>query len=796
MMKLILKIALALICVGSSISGPAAEPQAGANLLANPGLAGKINPLTSLPSGWEKATAPGYETVYNVKVIADTPNILSLNWESGGAKCGVSPLTGEKLTAGKYIFRGQCRTVKDSRAVLGVDNAVSTAVSGSTWQPVSVVFNADNKSGNNLFCWNIGQGSVEFKNLEVCATAQQSEKKFPLEALVMPVENTVVWSGKPQVNSFEDAPVPVTFEFKRDAPFKQGRLVVELPEALQITSAYNYHPSLAHQEIPAVSTISRQGTGWRQYTFANPHIFNILQDKYAWGRKLVMAIEPAAPVTQKSFTVFWHLEADGQAAPEQAFTFNLLPPLKKHAMPKKFPVFCWSMHDFCFADAGVTERMAGNFERAGINTRPRILMDSKEYRNIDKLVTARGWKLFVPNSDYADIKFCGLQKSPVLAKAKFVQYDTGKISSSQLCPAWFNTDPDFRKYLTGFLQDRYRKSGVTNGDIIIYDIEPWQPMTWCFCADCRSDFARRNKLSVTPSVTEILDKYAEKWSVFRCQQTAETTKLHTEIFKNLYPASPVFDYDYAIDFSKPDFKDYFRKVAKDSQLNEQYFDGHISSYYHYLDQQAFDLIDINVKNLKKDYYVICAIDKLGYLSKQKALSPDRLRMLLLASAINGAAGFAIFPGEHIDGSYLTMFNGTMHDIAEIEAILSSGRRIEKDITVKPFISAASLKHDAGRQAPGDDFFRFRASRLNDQTLISLFNYDPVNALSVNIDSGENNDGEYTVMDISSGLRILPVTGQAWNSSGLKKLAAVIKPMSATLLLIRKYQPADSTLPVN
>ncbi|MFA7230657.1 MAG: hypothetical protein WC071_05255 [Victivallaceae bacterium] len=740
------------------------------NLLKNPGLSGANDSLTGLPSGWEKADAPGYETVHNVKVISGKPNILRINWESGGAKCGVSPLTGEKLSPGKYVFRGQCRTLKDSQAALGVDNVVSSAVSGSAWQPVSVVFNTDAKSGFNLFCWNIGQGSVEFKNLEVCATVQQSEEKFPLEALVMPVENTVIWSGTPQVNSFEDAPAPVAFEFKRDAAFKQGKLVIELPEALQITEAYNFYPSIMQKEIPVVTPISRQGISSRRYVFTNPRIFKMLQDKYVWARKLVMAIEVEKPSSQKSFPIFWHLEADGKSAPEQNFTFNVLPALKKYAMPKNFPVFCWSMKDFAFSDAGVTDRLAENFERAGIKTRPRILMDSKEYRNVDKLVEARGWKLFVPNSDYADIKFCGLQKSPMLAKAKLVQYNTGKVNPNHLCPTWFNTNQEFKEYLTGFLHDKYQKCGVTDGDSIFYDIEPWAPMTWCFCEDCRCDFAKKNNLASVPSATEILDKYADKWSEFRCQQTAETTKLHTEIFKKLYPSSAVWDYDYSIDFSKPDFKEYFRKVAKDSQLNEQYFDAHISSYYHYLDEQAFDRIDTNVKNLKKDYYVICAIDKLGYLSKPKVLSPARLRMLLLATAVNGGKGFAIFPGEHIDGSYLEMFNRTLHEIAEVEDILSTGKRVEQDIKVKLDDSNAA------------ETFRLRAQRLNNKLLVSLFNYS-TKSLVANIDLKLDGKGEYTVTDIADGAKIMPPNGHGWSATGLANLAVTVPPMSVKLLLV-------------
>lgn len=755
------------------------------NLLVNPELTGEINKLTEMPAGWEKIQAPGYETVFNVKIISGTPNSLMINWESGGAKCGAGPKTLKQLPAGQYIFKGQCRTSDGSQAVLGMNNLVSAAVSGSTWQPVSIYFKAGVSEECKLYCWNIGQGNVEFRQLGVYATAQQDEAKFPLEVMVMPVENTVIWSGTPQVNSFENAPVPVAFDFKKVSGFKTGSLVVEIPEALKITEAYNFHPSCMEKEIPVVDKVSKQGKTYLRYTFTNPRIFHLLQDKYAWARKLVMAIEPAKPLASKSFTVFWHLEADGAASPEQSFSFNLLPSLKKRTMPRNFPIFCWAMKDFCFADAGVTKKMTDNFELAGINVRPRCLIECEQYSNVDKQVVNEGWKLFVPNPDYAEIKFNRLGQNSLLAKAKMVQYNTGKMNPHHLCPTWFNTNPEFKEYLIGFLRDKYKTHNVNNGDIILFDIEPWQPMTWCFCEDCRRDFARRNNLAAVPSATEILDKHADAWSKFRCLQTAEMTKLNAEIFKQLYPDSKILDYDYAINFSKPDFRSTYYRVAKDPQLNEAYFDGHISSYYHYLDEQAFDLIETNVKNLKKDYYVICAIDKLGYLSKKKVLAPKRLRLLLLATAVNGGKGFAIYPGEHIDGSYLQMFNSTMHEIAEVEDILQNGRFIEKNIAVSLL---PSNKEDAAK------YFRFRAQQLKDKTLVSLFNYGQENGIKVNIDLKRNDSTKYTVINVDNDSRLLPGKGQYWTAGNLSKLTLKLKPMSAVLLLVRQYQDSDSELP--
>ena len=750
------------------------------NLLVNPDFVGKINDLTHLPAGWEKTAVHGYETVFEVKVTPGKLKQLTVDWKSGGAKCGASPLIAKKLLPGNYIFQAKARTTGDSVAGLGVNEDVSAPVSGSAWKTTSILFTAGPDAENDLFCWNIGQGKVEFSDVKLYAVSRQKDQIFPLKALVMPVENTVIWSGKRQVNSFEDAPVPVAFDLKKLKEFKTGKLVIEIPVELRLTEAYNFYPSYYKPEIPSVNKIMKQGTAYRRYTFTNPQIFSILKKKYIWGRKLVVAIEPEKPLARKSFTIFWHLEADNRSSAEQSFVFNLLPPLKKVDMPRNFPILCWGMKDINFLNPGILDRIAENYEKAGIKTRPRILMDSERSRQVDKKLEAKGWKMFVANPDYAEMKFNQLKKSPLFKEIKLVYYNTGKVNAKHLCPTWINTSRKFKMYLKAFLKEKYRKCGAVDGDIILYDIEPWQPMTWCFCDDCRRAFARKNGIKGVPGASEILDKYSDKWSEFRCRQTADITKLHTEIFKELYPGSSVFDYDYVINFSRPDFKDIFRKVAKDSRLNEQYFDGHISSYYHYLDQQAFDLIACNVDNLKKAYYVICAIDRLGYLSPKKVLSPGRLRMLLLATAVNGGSGFVIFPGEHIDGSYLKMFNKTMHEIAQVEDIMKNG----KEIKIVPSRHAAgNITEKAQTKLEFNKYFRYNARRQGNRILLSLFNYDPKQTSRVMIDLQKHADAKYIVTDVSSGDRINSPSGKYWSARDLKKLIVDMKPMEAKLLLV-------------
>jgi hypothetical protein len=615
----------------------------------------------------------------------------------------------------------------------------------------------------------------------------------------MPVEITSIWKGKKEFYTFPETPVPLSFEFKGDkSKFKNAALVIELPVDLKITEAYNMHTGLTQVESPQTTPIKRNKRLFKRYTFTNPRVFRIIQKNSAWERKLALAIEPASlKLKEKTFPAYWYLTADNKKSAEHNFTLHMLPDMKSQPMPENFPIYSWSLLDVNFADKELLKRVASGIEKSGMNYRKRG--SSTRYKKIDKALADRGWTFYVTNPDYYYLRFSNIKKSPIENKVKFSHNYKGDALKHKLCPTYFNTNQEFRKHFYKFLHNKYTEYGLQNGDPIIYDQEPWEPMEWCFCDECRKAFARQNKLKEVPSAEEIRKNYTDQWSKFRCAQTAETLKIMSEFFRRHYPKSKIYDYDYVVDFRNPGYRSFYKAVAKDPQLNEKHFDGHFASYYHFTDKNASELIDVNIKNLKKDYFVVAALDRLGYLNSNEVLSPARMRMLLLASAASGAKGFSVYPGEHFDGLYLQMLNKTMPLVAKLENYFQKGKRIDQQIKATP-LPFVTRKIKIGNKTKiivrpnWKDYFCYRTHEKSGNIVLSLFNYNQERPLFTEI-SLKLSAARYTILDMATGKRLVPSRkNQYWKANQLSSIIAKTSPMNATFLLVRKYIQKDNSIP--
>ncbi len=761
------------------------------NLLKNPKLCGKINPNSGLPQGWQRKYAPGYENSSDI-LITDKPTILQLKWLSGGAKFGVTPQAKTTLPPGNYSLQALAKTSTTSQAMLSVGNYKSPKVNTKSWHPIVVDFKITGKSPELVY-WNLGDGTTSYKEFSLKRIDKALISSFPITALAMPVEINRLLTGREEYNSFADNPVPLAFIFKGQGhKNKMNKLVVEIPLTLAITEAFDSHPNLNQIEQPEISKITRNGKPYLRYSYTNPRVFSILKPNYGWERKLVMAIEPTQPgLAGKSFPIYWYITSDQRKGVEHQLTMNILPPLVKHKMPDNFPILCWGIFDSNFITDKVLNKVATNFERAGIKYRRRIAGLKRQ----DEFYRKRGWKSFMAMIDYYKKRYYSKDfpiKIPLSVTTK------GDSHEDFMCPTFFNNNKTFRKAFYGELDKLCSKIGFKDGEMICYDLEPWRPMEWCVCDVCRKNFAKKFNLNSTPTVKQLQSKYVNQWRDFRCLQTAETLKIYTEYFRKNFPNSPILDYDYIVKYNTPGYRNYFKSVAKDPLLNEQYFDAHIASYYHIVGIESFDMLKCNIEKLKKSYYVITAIDRLGYLSKKKILSPDQMRLLLLASAVNGAKGFAIFPGMHLDGLMLKMFNQTLPVIGELGQFFKKDSAIDAELQVNPlpYISK-ELEFDNKvriiNRPNWNDFFRYRVQRRQQQTLISLFNYNRQKTLFVELGI-KLGKGKYTIINVESKQRLVPDNSQSWDATELTEFTAKVTPENVTFLLIKKYRSSDDKLP--
>jgi len=786
------------------------------NFISNPGMSGSIDKNTGLPANWQKKMVNGLETVCDFKVSQGGGKpAIALEWKHGGPRFGIEPELKDFSSIGNGLeFSAFSKTSGESSAVLIaealdkdgkiISEYKSEPIKSADWKKATLFFSPPvGMAKVKVYCFNEGQGTVSFSGAELKNAKTKIEEAFPFQAICMPVEMMKdLNGGKGEFNTFSDRPVPLAFEFKGNTKKnKINSLVVEIPKEIKLAECFNSHEGLGlKEEKPEIEKVSRDGKDYLRYTFRNPKVFGIVQPSWAWERKLVMAMLPEdkASIGNKG-NIYWYLKADERKSEENFFALNILPPMPGTAKPKNFPLVFYGTYDVNFNNPDLMAKVAGIYEEAGDVVRGRGSAER------DLFLEKRGWKMWVKLPDYMHGKFIvnGEGWEKVKDKIEACVRENGKTDKDRICPQYFLSDPDFRIYIKKFLLSKLQRKGLKNGEPVSFDIEPWEPMEWCFCERCRKDFAAYCKLGKTAEISEIKSKYQKEWRDFRCLNTSEVLKMHCDVVRENYPASKIIDYDYVVNFNCPDFRDAYYRVAKDPQLNEKYFDAHLSSYYHYTDKNAFDMIDINARNLKKDYWVLGAIDRSGtYLSGKEVISPAQARMLILASAASGAKGAGFYPGLHIDGKFFVAIDKAMSEIAVLEKFFMEGKRIDSELKVQPLPYFSKKVQVGDREIEivrpnWKDRFGYRVHSLDGKKLLSIFNYSPDKKAFVKV-SAEMPAGKYTVMDPVANKRIIQETGKEfWDASGISGGFIFGTPAhDVRFLMIQPFNEKDTLIPVS
>ncbi len=797
----------------ATVTWPAqpAEPQ-----VLNPRLTGKPDATGDLAPHWSRSMVKGGETVADFE-IAD--GVLNLNWLSGGAEFGAVTEPSSLPEPGTvWEWRAELRTAKNARARLVVsaldkqgeviDSIRSPEVAAPEFQAHNVVFRVPQGARRVLLEWvAVGDGTVQFRHPELARSQESPPEPFPIQALPLPVTGTETWNGgKAEFNTFSNAPVPLAFHFKGDAAgLKDPALVIEIPMELKLTEVLFPHSSFLTAENPVESTVTRQNRPYRRYSIVNPKVFSQLaRADYAWERKLAMTLEPAqAGCENQSFELYWYLTADHGAKRSEVrhFPVNILPPLPRLANPKNFPFIGYTSEDLNFNSPERVAAIASNYEEANMHSRSRG--HSEREIAVDQLLEKRGWRMCVTSPDYICENFVkGSQWPAVRDRVEFVQWDASVKNPGprrKICPQYFTTDPEFKKYFHDFLVERMKQRGLKNGEWVVFDIEPWETMDWCFCDRCRNDFAAWAKLSGVPTAAQIRSDYRDGWRDFRCLGTARMSQMHAAAIRAAFPDSKIIDYDYVVHYNDPNFRNYYARVAKDPQLNERWFDAHFASFYHYVDKNAFDLIDLNIKHLKKDYWVIGAIDRKGYLRENEVVSPARFRMLMLATATAGGKGFGLWPGKHIDGRFFVAINQAMFEIARIEELIAGGVRADEQVTVAalPYAQEDIVVDGKTRRIVRPnwrDLFGYHAWALGGRTLTALFNYSADEPLFVRVGRPGVAEGRYTVFDPVANRRLRNARGAVWSAAELQQGVLIrVAPQDVVMLEIRPAAAGDETM---
>ncbi len=787
------------------------------NLLRNGDLTGPALADTGLPAGWVHNSIDALEAIGTASWNPEgckTPGSLVLQWQSGSQKFGVEAALQEQIKPScSYEASAMVKTAADGKALFSVivldatgqkaAELYSDSVTGTDWQPLKFEFiTPPNAASLRFSCFSGGTGMVQFDTVSLKETGKKVEEQpLPLEARCLPVEWNADWNkGSLEFNSFVDAPIPLAFHFQgRIKELKNAALIVDFPAQVQMVEAYPTHAGWYGEEKFTTENIKRPEGEYVRYRFS-PRAFAILTPSYTYERKIAMLLMPrdGAGAAGK---VFWHLENDGRKNREKSFELNFLPPLSEQQLPDNFHLIRWEAMDYQIPSDGWFEKSLSVLERAGFKFHA-VTGGTARSNRLKEIMESRGWNFNYSLIEYLYVKY----NAPDMLKAlgdriEYVVRDNGQLNKELFCPDFVVDDPEYIRLFNESFSKSLKARGLKSGEWVALDLEPFGTMQWCFCERSRKKFAQRLKLDTVPDVKEIKAKYSNEWVQFRCENTSLQVKHYAEVIRATVPGAVVVDYDYIVDFTNPGYRSAYAHVAKDPELNEQYIDQHLSSYYHTVDKRAFDMMKINGRHLQKPYLPICAISGLDYLVASEVMTPAQVRMMMLASAVNGCNGFAVYPGIHLDGKFLQAFHRGTGEVTALQRFFKNAK------TDAPGV-AANARHyrESTIQSNGStktlrfpiwsNYFAFSAIQLENERLVSLFNYHPAETMFVDVTAAPGN-GEYTVLDPIRNKLLVPAPGRtAWSVAELKKgVLAEVRPHDVRFLLIRPVTPGDEALPV-
>jgi hypothetical protein len=436
---------------------------------------------------------------------------------------------------------------------------------------------------------------------------------------------------------------------------------------------------------------------------------------WGWRRMMGIAIMPTSKKqVGKEFTAFWYLENKNTKSSVNTFSIKILPALPEKKMPKDFYIGFWNGYENDFPTRDVFMKAIKKWEKSNFIGTVRLSAIKKN----DEVMLQRNWKV-ATSSLQADQSYNFSKLPPALKKQvknRFYSVDfNGKPYTRRMCPTFFLTDPGYTQHAQRNMTKSLART--KENELVFLDTEPWRPHTFCYCQYCLVEFAKFAKLSTVPTRKEAASgKLYTQWRNFRVDQCAKTIAKLVGMIRKTHPKVKIYDYDYPINYdSQKEIDIFLSRCSKDPRINEKKVDGHLSSYYHTLDKNMFDMAEINIRHLKKDYLLILAIDPPGYLAKSSVLSPNRFQVMLEGAAALGCKGIWIYSMSVVDGTMAQAAHNAMVKIAQFEEFY-------KQPNQPKLLKVSSSSKDMA----------YTIHQLNGKTLCTVLNYNYQKSIDVTI----------------------------------------------------------------
>ena len=706
-----------------------------------------------LQDGWMPKFYNGLEAVGSVewvpKAYKDKIGAIRMVWESGAMKFGAAKEVKTDLTGfvdwtiearvkseGDYGYAGAAMEFLDGLGrSLGIVSAKRPSVSKGEWRKMQWTFSAPKSAKRHIVhLLSLNREPVMFANVKIKSKPGVDKGDIPFEVLALPAEWNKDWNGGTvKTLNFSDAPIPTSFFVKGERKGRKDlQVVIDIPAELEIKDACCPCGRCWEALKPSATPFVTNGIDYVRYVFENLAMFkamDIASFKVDEGMSITLVLGPKAGqgCPEKPFVIYYRPMLRGKRGQEKSLEMAFRPLPKGLKRAKDFRVFSWNNADRHFASDAAANAAFDAYEAAGIMSFRKTANGGLAFSRQKEIVALCGKRpaKYIFSGRFGDlwrINACGLGKAGAekygvrMAVSGDPAYES--CASGKMCPEFYTKDPAFNEYLKNRVHDVLSASGVSDGDWVTFDMEPWHSSTWCHCDECHKAFAAFAGLDHVPTAAETqTPELADKWANFRCMHNEKSVELLVKYIHAYNPTLQCVDYDYVMPYGdEAGMRGRRRACGKDTLENEKWLDGHLCSYYHKIGIEAFRAIRNDTRHLKKFYFPMAALCGYGsYLRQGEVLNPRQFNQFALAAFVNGCRGYAFYAGNCYDGEILVEMMKAQDTVAKWED-LPWGKVDGKTVPASTsglFAYASTVKPDGGE-------------------VIALFNYDADEAIKVDV----------------------------------------------------------------
>ena len=709
-----------------------------------------------LPDGWTPKFYSGLEAVGSVtweqNAFKSKNGAMRCAWESGALKFGVEKEVTTELAGwvdwiieadvrseGDYGYAGAAMSFLDGQGRDAGNVSNLRPIVAKEWRKVKWMFSAP-KEARRFFVQllSLDKEPVMFANVIVSSRQGADKGEIPFEVMALPAEKNVWWNGgKSKTLNFSDAPIPTLFYMKGAKTGRDAlRFVIDIPAELEIKDAYCPNGAFYEAISPLSAAVFRtNGIDFVRHVFGRVKFF--MSNSYGAlnparyfideGTSIALVIAPKKDVKMpKTFPIAYRMALGDKRGQEKSFEMEFRPLPKNLKTSKDFFVFSWNNADRHFSSDAAVVAAARAYEAAGLRSFRRTphggpqftrkneiaaLLEKRPCRYIFSLGIGNRWNPSRLGIDRNMAEKLGVRMS-VSSDQRYAGF------AKVMCPEYFTKDAALQQHVRDHVRNVLSSQGAKDGDWVTFDMEPWHSYSYCHCEVCHRAFAAFAELDHVPDAAETQNEsLRDKWALFRCSHNAKSVELLTKYVREYNPALKCIDYDYVMPYG--DEKGMMarrRSVGKDTLANERWLDGHLCSYYHKIDKEAFDAIRNDTRHLKRLYVPMGANDGAGgYLQPHEVLSPKQVRLFALAAFVHGCPGIGFYSGNAYEGEMLLALMEAQNEIAKYED-LPWGRR-DGDVEVEG--SAEQMRYAS-------------AMRLDGTRVVAVFNYDADSPIEVRV----------------------------------------------------------------